>query len=112
MLKHFSHQQLETVNKFIEESKILSAPNIRCFAKSLVDNTLPLLQTRSAHSSLQGTVTEMAIHMVTILLCGQNKVLEPLRNLAFYPTNMEVRSLLYSLRIFRALSLTVSTQWW
>nr|XP_034361931.1 E3 ubiquitin-protein ligase RNF213 [Arvicanthis niloticus] len=86
---HPEPKQLETVNKFIKESKILSAPNIRCFAKSLVDNTHPLLQTGSAHSSLQGTVTEMAIHMATILLCGQNKVLQPLRNLAFDPINMK-----------------------
>lgn len=92
------------MNKFIKESKILSAPNIRCFAKSLVDNTLPLLRTRSANSSLQGTVNEMAIHVATILLCGQNNVLEPLRNLAFNPVKMAVRSLLFSLCIFGALS--------
>lgn len=92
------------MNKFINESKILSAPKINCFAKSLVANTLPLLQTRSANGSLRVTVTEMAIHVATILLCGQDKVLEPLRNLAFYPFKMAVRSLLFSLHIFRALS--------
>lgn len=85
---HPDPKQLEAVNKFIKESKILSAPNIRCFANSLVDNTLPLLRTRSATSSLHGTVNEMAIHAATILLCGQNKVLEPLRNLAFNPVKM------------------------
>ncbi|XP_052050777.1 E3 ubiquitin-protein ligase RNF213 isoform X2 [Apodemus sylvaticus] len=85
---HPDPKQLEAVDKFIKESKILSAPNIRCFAKSLVDNTLPLLRTRSANSSLQGAVIEMAVHAATILLCGQNKVLEPLRNLAFNPVNM------------------------
>lgn len=80
------------MNKFIEESKILSAPNIGRFAKSLVDDALPLLRTRSANSSLEGTVTEMAVHAATIFLCGKNKVLEPLRNLAFYPAKMAVRS--------------------
>lgn len=85
---HPDSKQLEAVNKFINESKILSAPKINCFAKSLVANTLPLLQTRSANGSLRVTVTEMAIHVATILLCGQDKVLEPLRNLAFYPFKM------------------------
>jgi hypothetical protein len=85
---------LEAVNKFIKESKILSDPNIRCFARSLVDNTLPLLKIRSANSILKGTVTEMAVHVATILLCGHNQILKPLRNLAFYPVNMAVRSLL------------------
>ncbi|XP_026634303.1 E3 ubiquitin-protein ligase RNF213-like, partial [Microtus ochrogaster] len=76
------------MKEFIEESKILSAPDIGCFAKSLVDNALPLLRTSSAHSSLEGTVTEMAVHAAIIFLCGQNRVLAPLRNLAFEPANM------------------------
>ncbi|KAL6038050.1 hypothetical protein STEG23_019391 [Scotinomys teguina] len=85
---HPKPEQCEAMNKFIEKSKIFSAPNTGCFAKSLVDGTLPLLRTRSANSSLEGTVTEMAVHAATIFLCGKNKVLEPLRNLAFYPANM------------------------
>lgn len=95
MLKHLSHQQIEAVNNFIKESQLLSDPNIRHFAKVLVGNTLPLLRARSANSSLEGTVTEMAIHAAIILLCGRNNVLAPLRNLAFYPANMAVRSPLY-----------------
>ncbi|XP_052615833.1 E3 ubiquitin-protein ligase RNF213 isoform X2 [Peromyscus californicus insignis] len=85
---HPKPEQREAMNKFIEESKILSAPNIGRFAKSLVDDALPLLRTRSANSSLEGTVPEMAVHAATVFLCGKNKVLEPLRNLAFYPANM------------------------
>ncbi|CAO2646302.1 E3 ubiquitin-protein ligase RNF213 [Lemmus lemmus] len=85
---HPNPEQCAAMHKFIEESKILSAPNIGRFAKSLVDNALPLLRTRSAHSSLEGTVTEMAVHAAIIFLCGQNRVLEPLRNLAFNPANM------------------------
>lgn len=111
MLKHLSHQQCEAMNKFIEESKILSTANIGSFAKSLVDNALPLLWTRSAHSSLEGTVTEMAVHASIIFLCGQNRVLAPLRNLAFDPANMAVRSLQFSLWIFRASSLWTANLW-
>ncbi|XP_055448252.1 E3 ubiquitin-protein ligase RNF213 isoform X2 [Psammomys obesus] len=85
---HPEAKQIEAVKDFVKESKLLSAPNIRRFAISLVDNTLPLLRTRSANGSLEGTVTEMAIHAAIVLLCGQNKVLEPLRKLAFSPVNM------------------------
>ncbi|XP_035293735.1 E3 ubiquitin-protein ligase RNF213 isoform X3 [Cricetulus griseus] len=85
---HPKPEQCKAMHKFIEESKILSVPNIGPFAKSLVDDALPLLRTRSANSSLEGTVTEMAVHAATIFLCGQNKVLGPLRTLAFHPAKM------------------------
>lgn len=87
----FACQQCEAVNKFIEGSKILSPPHVRHFATSLVTNTLPLLRMGSRDGGLEGTVTEIAIHAATVLLCGQNKVLEPLKNLAFSPANMAVR---------------------
>ncbi|KAM9596356.1 E3 ubiquitin-protein ligase RNF213-like isoform 2-T2 [Trichechus inunguis] len=77
----------EAVNRFIEETKTLS-PEIRLFATSLVDNTLPLLRTGPSDGGLEATVTEMAVHAAAVLLCGQSKVLEPLRNLAFSPANM------------------------
>ncbi|CAH6776517.1 Rnf213 [Phodopus roborovskii] len=85
---HPKAEQCEAMNKFIEESKILSDPNIGHFAKSLVNNALPLLRIRSANSSLEGTVIEMAIHAAIVFLCGQNEVLGPLRALAFHPATM------------------------
>uniref|UniRef100_H0WTB7 E3 ubiquitin-protein ligase RNF213 n=1 Tax=Otolemur garnettii TaxID=30611 RepID=H0WTB7_OTOGA len=84
---HPKPEQREAVNTFIEECKIFS-PNVRHFATSLVDNTLPLLSTGPSDSSLEGAVTEMAVHAAVILLCTQNQVMEPLRNLAFSPANM------------------------
>ncbi|KAF6297909.1 hypothetical protein mRhiFer1_000154 [Rhinolophus ferrumequinum] len=84
---HPTPEQREAVNKFIEESKILS-PDLRRFATSLVTNTLPLLRTGPGGSSLEGTVTEMAVHTAAVLLCGQSQLLEPLKNLAFFPANM------------------------
>ncbi|ELK12270.1 RING finger protein 213 [Pteropus alecto] len=80
-------EQCEAMNKVIEESKIFS-PEMRHFATSLVTNALPLLRMGPRESSLESTVTEMAIHAAIILLCGQNKILEPLKNLAFSPDNM------------------------
>ncbi|NXW63922.1 RN213 ligase, partial [Eurystomus gularis] len=36
-----------------------------------------------------GALIEMAVHAAAILLCGQNPILQPLRNLAFHPHTME-----------------------
>ncbi|NWH55136.1 RN213 ligase, partial [Fregata magnificens] len=38
-----------------------------------------------------GALIEMAVHTAAVLLCGQNPVLQPLRNLAFHPHTMEVK---------------------
>ncbi|XP_023378779.1 E3 ubiquitin-protein ligase RNF213 [Pteropus vampyrus] len=84
---HPKPEQCEAMNKVIEESKIFS-PEMRHFATSLVTNALPLLRMGPRESSLESTVTEMAIHAAIILLCGQNEILEPLKNLAFFPDNM------------------------
>ncbi|XP_013361468.1 PREDICTED: E3 ubiquitin-protein ligase RNF213 isoform X2 [Chinchilla lanigera] len=85
---HPKPEQCEALNKFIEESKLLS-PETQCFATPLVDNTLPLLHMGPGAGSLEGTVAEMAIHTAAVLLCGQNSVLKPLRNLAFSPATMQ-----------------------
>ncbi|KAM7069332.1 E3 ubiquitin-protein ligase RNF213 isoform 2-T4 [Molossus nigricans] len=79
-------EQREAVNKFIEESQALS-PDMRDFAKSLATNTLPLLKMVPG-DSLEGAVTEVAVHAAVVLLCGQNRLLEPLKNLAFSPETM------------------------
>ncbi|XP_023412590.2 E3 ubiquitin-protein ligase RNF213 isoform X4 [Loxodonta africana] len=84
---HPKPEQCEAVNRFTEETKTLS-PEVRHFATSLVANTLPLLRTDPSDGGLEATVTEMAVHAAAVLLCGENNVLEPLRNLAFSPGNM------------------------
>lgn len=91
MLKRFSHQHCEALHKFIEESKVLSSPNMRHFATSLVTNTLPLLRAGDGDSSLEGPVAELVIHTAVVLLCGHGHLLEPLQNLAFSPADMVVR---------------------
>ncbi|NXG38715.1 RN213 ligase, partial [Dromaius novaehollandiae] len=37
-----------------------------------------------------GALIEMAVHTAAVLLCGQNPILQPLRNLAFCPHTMEL----------------------
>nr|XP_034493275.1 E3 ubiquitin-protein ligase RNF213 [Marmota flaviventris] len=85
---HPKPEQCEAVSQFIEDSRVLSPPGVRPFAASLVNNTLPLLSTGPGVESLEGTVTEMAVHAAAVLLCGQSEVLAPLRNLAFSPASM------------------------
>ncbi|KAM4802731.1 LOW QUALITY PROTEIN: E3 ubiquitin-protein ligase RNF213-like [Urocitellus parryii] len=85
---HPKPEQCEAVSRFVEDSRILSPPGVRPFAASLVANTLPLLSAGSGADSLEGTVTEMAVHTAAVLLCGQSKFLVPLRNLAFSPASM------------------------
>ncbi|XP_066104485.1 E3 ubiquitin-protein ligase RNF213-like [Saccopteryx bilineata] len=80
------------MNKCIEESQTLS-PDMRGFATSLVANTLPLLRTDPGDGGPEGTVTEMAVHAAAVLLYGQNRVLQPLKNLAFSPATMVTASL-------------------
>ncbi|NXS37956.1 RN213 ligase, partial [Pomatostomus ruficeps] len=39
-----------------------------------------------------GALVEVAVHAAVVLLCGQSPVLQPLRNLAFQPQAMQVRT--------------------
>ncbi|NXN16885.1 RN213 ligase, partial [Indicator maculatus] len=38
-----------------------------------------------------GALMEMVVHTAAVLLCGQNPILQPLRNLAFHPDTMQVK---------------------
>ncbi|EPQ04603.1 RING finger protein 213 [Myotis brandtii] len=85
---HPKPQELKALGKFIKESQTLS-PDMRDFATGLVTNDLPLLRTAGpGDGGLAGMVTELAVHTAATLLCGQHRVLEPLRNLAFSPATM------------------------
>ncbi|XP_047563764.1 E3 ubiquitin-protein ligase RNF213 isoform X1 [Lutra lutra] len=85
---HPKPEQCEVIHKFIEESNVLSSPDMRHFATSLVTNTLPLLRAGAGDSSLEGPVAELVIHTAVVLLCGHSHLLEPLQNLAFSPVDM------------------------
>ncbi|XP_032177877.1 E3 ubiquitin-protein ligase RNF213 isoform X3 [Mustela erminea] len=85
---HPKPEHCEALHKFIEESNVLSSPNMRHFATSLVTNTLPLLRAGDGDGSLEGPVAELVIHTGVVLLCGHSHLLEPLQNLAFSPADM------------------------
>ncbi|XP_051851384.1 E3 ubiquitin-protein ligase RNF213 [Antechinus flavipes] len=82
-------EQCETANTFIKEAKVLFSPALKEMAKSLVTNVCPFLTVDSNDSMHKSTVTELAVHAKAVLLCGQNPILEPLKNLAFNPASMQ-----------------------
>ncbi|XP_027705939.1 E3 ubiquitin-protein ligase RNF213 [Vombatus ursinus] len=86
---HPTQEQCEVVNMFIKEAKALSSPALKEMAKSLVTNVCPFLAVDASDSGHKSTVTELAVHAKAVLLCGQNPVLQPLKNLAFNPASMQ-----------------------
>ncbi|XP_068769747.1 E3 ubiquitin-protein ligase RNF213 isoform X2 [Struthio camelus] len=86
---HPRQQQSDAMTEFIQNSQILNSPELKQFATSLVKNALPSLTVNPQSFSHNGAVIEMAVHTAAVLLCGQNPILQPLRNLAFCPHTMK-----------------------
>uniref|UniRef100_A0A8C2UJJ3 RING-type E3 ubiquitin transferase n=1 Tax=Coturnix japonica TaxID=93934 RepID=A0A8C2UJJ3_COTJA len=85
-----AEKQTCALAEFIQNSKVLSSPDLQNFAMSLAMNTLPSVLSVDPQSfSNNGALIEMAVHTMAVLLCGQNPILQPLRNLAFSPHTME-----------------------
>ncbi|XP_062447391.1 E3 ubiquitin-protein ligase RNF213 isoform X2 [Rhea pennata] len=82
---HPTQQQSDAMTEFIQNSQVLNSPNLKQFATSLVKNTLPSLTVKPQSFSQDGALIEMVVHTAAVLLCGQNPILQPLRNLAFCP---------------------------
>ncbi|XP_068511209.1 E3 ubiquitin-protein ligase RNF213 [Anas acuta] len=87
---HPKQQQISAMTEFIQNSGVLNSPDMQNFAACLVTNKLPSLLAVDPQSfSHNGALIEMAVHTSAVLLCGQNPILQPLRNLAFAPDTME-----------------------
>ncbi|XP_074967750.1 E3 ubiquitin-protein ligase RNF213 [Phalacrocorax aristotelis] len=86
---HPKQQQTDAMTKFIENSQVLNSPDLQQFAAFLATNALPSLTVDPQSFNHNGALIEMAVHTAAVLLCGQNPVLQPLRNLAFHPHTME-----------------------
>lgn len=91
-LLNMCFQQTCALTEFIQNSKVLSPPDLQNFATSLVMNALPSVLSVDPQSfSKNGALIEVAVHTMAVLLCGQNPILQPLRNLAFSPDIMQVK---------------------
>ncbi|XP_062976188.1 E3 ubiquitin-protein ligase RNF213-like [Elgaria multicarinata webbii] len=82
-------KQCDVLREFIQNSEVLPSQELEAFAESLVANSLPSLTLSPQDSSHKRMVVEMAVHTAAVLLSGQNRILEPLRNLAFSPNTMQ-----------------------
>ncbi|XP_019338481.2 E3 ubiquitin-protein ligase RNF213 isoform X2 [Alligator mississippiensis] len=86
---HPKQEQCDALTKFIQSCEALASADQKEFAAALVLNRIPSLALNPPRFSCDGTLIEMAVHMAAVLLCGQNPILEPLRNLAFDPSSMQ-----------------------
>ncbi|XP_042303497.1 LOW QUALITY PROTEIN: E3 ubiquitin-protein ligase RNF213, partial [Sceloporus undulatus] len=86
---HPKQKQCDVLKEFIHASKVLPSPQLETFADSLVENSLPSLTLSPRDPSQKMVVIEMAVHAAAVLLSHQNRILEPLCNLAFLPNNMQ-----------------------
>lgn len=91
-LLNMCFQQRDGVTKFIQNSRLLNSPDLQKFALSLVMNALPSVLTGDPESaSHRGALIEMAVHTTAVLLCRQNPILQPLRNVVFSPCTVELK---------------------
>ncbi|KAL7989545.1 hypothetical protein Chor_012211 [Crotalus horridus] len=81
-------KQCDILKEFIRNSRVLPSAELKAFAESLVSNQLPLLTLPPLSFGHNTMVIEMAVHTAVVLFCGQNRILQPLRNLAFSPNTM------------------------
>ncbi|KAH0629366.1 hypothetical protein JD844_011399 [Phrynosoma platyrhinos] len=86
---HPKQKQCDVLKEFIHTSKVLPSPQLETFADSLVANSLPSLILSPQNPSQKTVVIEMAVHAAAVLLSSQNRILEPLYNLAFLPNTMQ-----------------------
>uniref|UniRef100_A0A8C8S421 RING-type E3 ubiquitin transferase n=1 Tax=Pelusios castaneus TaxID=367368 RepID=A0A8C8S421_9SAUR len=87
---HPKKEQCDAMNQFIQSAEALGSPDLKEFAASLVTNRLPSLPVSPQHFSRTGALIEIVVHTAALLLCGQNRILEPLRRLAFSPAIMQL----------------------
>lgn len=83
-------QQIEALGAYIQASKFLANPEVRAFAQALVTNQLGPLCVRPGASAAHCVLMDLTIHLASVLLCGNQRILAPLQQLAKAPGNMQV----------------------
>ncbi|XP_047657054.1 E3 ubiquitin-protein ligase rnf213-alpha isoform X2 [Tachysurus fulvidraco] len=86
---HPTPEQLAALEDFIKNSKFFVVPESRDFAHALVHNQLPALHLHPNLSGVECAVLELTVHLAAVLLCAKQAVLQPLLQLAFFPSNMQ-----------------------
>ncbi|XP_063327964.1 E3 ubiquitin-protein ligase rnf213-alpha [Pelmatolapia mariae] len=86
---HPKPEQVEALMNYIEKSKFLTSPQVKAFALSLVTNQIGPLALRCGVSGAQCVSVDLAVHLAAVLLCGNQGILAPLKQLAMTPANMQ-----------------------
>ncbi|XP_051888724.1 E3 ubiquitin-protein ligase rnf213-alpha-like [Pristis pectinata] len=87
-----SPTSIDMLQKFIKDSNIFVAPNLKDFCIALVKNDLgspgSSLQITPVQPIQQRILIDIIVHTALVLLCGNSVLSSPLRNLAFCPSKM------------------------
>ncbi|CAL9693293.1 unnamed protein product [Knipowitschia caucasica] len=75
---------------YIGQSKVLTSPELKAFAQALVTNQLGPLTLQPALSRTQSVLIELTVHLAAVLLCGNQGILGPLKQLALPPGTMQL----------------------
>ncbi|XP_072224665.1 E3 ubiquitin-protein ligase rnf213-alpha [Leuresthes tenuis] len=86
---HPKPEQLESLATYIQTSKALGSPEAKAFAQALVTNQLGPLSVHPRVSGVHSLSVEITIHLAVVLLCANQEILAPLRQLAMAPANMQ-----------------------
>ncbi|KAM6905305.1 E3 ubiquitin-protein ligase rnf213-alpha-like [Xenentodon cancila] len=86
---HPKPEQLEALVSYIQTTRVLASPEMKAFARALVTNQLGPLAVDSRLSGSKAASVEIAVHLAVVLLCGTQRILAPLQQLAMNPANMQ-----------------------
>ncbi|XP_037333444.2 E3 ubiquitin-protein ligase rnf213-alpha isoform X2 [Pungitius pungitius] len=86
---HPKPEQLEAFTTYIQNSRVLSSPQMKAFATALVTNQLRSLVVCPGASGTQSVLVDLSIHLAAVLLCGNQQILAPLQKLAMQPADMQ-----------------------
>uniref|UniRef100_A0AAV2KEC8 Ring finger protein 213 n=1 Tax=Knipowitschia caucasica TaxID=637954 RepID=A0AAV2KEC8_KNICA len=86
---HPKPAQIDLWMGYIGQSKVLTSPELKAFAQALVTNQLGPLTLQPALSRTQSVLIELTVHLAAVLLCGNQGILGPLKQLALTPRTMQ-----------------------
>ncbi|KAK0137548.1 E3 ubiquitin-protein ligase rnf213-alpha [Merluccius polli] len=87
--RHPTPEQCQVLVTHIDACGVLDRPLLKAFARALVANNLGPMAVVPGASGGHSVVLELAVHMASVLLCGKQRILVPLQNLALSPVTMQ-----------------------
>ncbi|XP_053706651.1 E3 ubiquitin-protein ligase rnf213-alpha isoform X2 [Synchiropus splendidus] len=86
---HPSEKAVQALVAFIQTSTILDSHNVKSFAQALVSNQLGVLSVSPEMSEEKSVLVELVVHMAAVLLCVNEEIVSPLKQLALAPSTMQ-----------------------